>query len=198
VRNYVALNFCRINYNNSSPSDPPTASVWITGTSIDDLSSQIVATVVEMGFISIVDVEDLGVWYFPLDKTNLSRIWNHAVIGFPLAGPIYAADPPKENANSFQPMKNTPRKGWVDAAGVGRGVPGSDAPKTTGTGGGTLQITLRSYLLLLLNTWQTLGNVPQRWIEWLTLLISHYSRYTPTQIYGFLARVDFAGRTFKV
>jgi hypothetical protein len=69
-----------------------------------------------------------------------------------------------------------------------------------GKGGGNIVISLKSYLLLLLNTWQSgvVGNVPQRWIEWLTLLISHYSRYTPTQIYGFLARVDFAGPTFKV
>jgi hypothetical protein len=78
------------------------------------------------------------------------------------------------------------------------------------SGGGTLTISLKSYLLLLLATWQGVasgtggkvivgtGGVPQRWIEWLTLLISHYDRYTPTQIYGFLARVDFAGPTFKV
>lgn len=85
-------------------------------------------------------------------------------------------------------------------------------PKQKGSKGkgGTLQISLLSYLLLLLQTWQGVpsgtggkfipgtGNVPARWIDWLTLLISHYGRYTPTQIYGFLARVDFAGPTFKV
>lgn len=76
-------------------------------------------------------------------------------------------------------------------------------------GGGTLKISLLSYLLLLLQTWQGVvgsngqiiagtGNVPKRWLDWLTLLISHYGRYSPTQIYGFLARVDFAGPTFKV
>ena len=72
--------------------------------------------------------------------------------------------------------------------------------KTSGGKGGTLKISLLSYLLLLLNTWQTgaTGNVPQRWQEWLALLISHYGRYTPSQIYGFLARGDFAGPTFKV
>jgi len=76
--------------------------------------------------------------------------------------------------------------------------------------GGTLQISLLSYLLLLLQTWQGVpsgtggkfipgtGNVPARWLDWLTVLISHYGRYTPTQIYGFLARVDFSGPTFKV
>ena len=73
-------------------------------------------------------------------------------------------------------------------------------PSSGGKSSGTLEISLLSYLLLLLNTWQTgaTGSVPQRWIEWLTLLISHYGRYTPTQIYGFLARVDFAAPTFKV
>jgi hypothetical protein len=79
-----------------------------------------------------------------------------------------------------------------------------------GGGGGTFKISLLSYLLLLLQTWQGVksgtggkfiagtGNVPQRWIEWLTTLINHYGRYTPTQIYGFLARVDFTKATFKV
>jgi len=77
---------------------------------------------------------------------------------------------------------------------------GGSSVKTAAGKGGTLKISLLSYLLLLLNTWQTgaTGAVPQRWIEWLTLLISHYGRYTPTQIYGFLARVDFSGPTFKV
>ena len=77
---------------------------------------------------------------------------------------------------------------------------GGSSVKTSAGKGGTLKISLLSYLLLLLNTWQTgaTGAVPQRWIEWLTLLISHYGRYTPTQIYGFLARVDFSGPTFKV
>ncbi len=77
-------------------------------------------------------------------------------------------------------------------------------------GGGTLKISLLSYLLLLLQTWQGVpsgtggkfipgtGGVPQRWLDWLTTLINHYGRYTPTQIYGFLARVDFSGPTFKV
>ena len=71
--------------------------------------------------------------------------------------------------------------------------------KTTGGGSGTFQISLLSYLLLLLNTWQTQKpTAPKRWIDWLTLLISHYGRYTPTQIYGFLARVNFADATFRV
>ena len=77
-------------------------------------------------------------------------------------------------------------------------------------GSGTQTISLLSYLLLLLTTWQGVpsgtgnklipgtGGVPQRWIDWLMLLIAHYGRYSPTQIYAFLARVNFAGATFKV
>ena len=87
---------------------------------------------------------------------------------------------------------------------------GGSSVKSAAGKGGTLKISLLSYLLLLLQTWQGVvtgkggklvpgtGGVPQRWIEWLTLLISHYGRYTPTQIYGFLARVDFTAATFKV
>jgi hypothetical protein len=137
MRNYLALNFCRINYNNTGPSDPATASVWITGTSIEDLGAQIEATRVQMGFITIVDVEDLGIWYFALDKTSVSRIWNKAVAGFPLNGPIFPADPPKENAQSFQPVDNTPRKGWTDPSGVKREPAPSDGGKGKPTSGGT-------------------------------------------------------------
>jgi len=82
-------------------------------------------------------------------------------------------------------------------------VAAAKVPRVTGGKGATLKISLLSYLLLVLETWQsgiTIDGVqaPQRWIEWLTLLISHYGRYTPTQIYGFLARVNFADATFKV
>jgi len=131
MRNYVALNFARINYNFTGPMDPASASVWITGTSVEDLAGQIDATRTQMGFFNIVDVEDLAIWYFPLDKTNVSRIWNKAVAGFPLAAPIFDASPPKENAQSFQPVKNTPRKGWTDQNGVKREPAPSDGEKKT-------------------------------------------------------------------
>jgi len=87
---------------------------------------------------------------------------------------------------------------------------GGYSPKTSAGKPGTIRITLLSYLYLLLNTWEGVaagrggrnvpgtGGVPKRWIDWLTLLISHYSRYTPAQIYGFLGRVDFTKATFKV
>ena len=75
-------------------------------------------------------------------------------------------------------------------------VSGSGATKGKG---GTLKISLLSYLLLLLNTWQNVSpQAPKRWVDWLTTLINHYTRYTPTQIYGFLARVDFSQNTFPV
>ena len=82
--------------------------------------------------------------------------------------------------------------------------------KSSGSGGGTLTISLKSYLLLLLDTWQGSGQaqqlgtkqqfaqVPQRWIDWLTLLIKRYDRYSPTQIYGWLAQIDFAANPPKL
>jgi hypothetical protein len=104
----------------------------------------------------------------------------------------------------LDPQKVPPRnfsvaKGYVAKKGGGQAV--------------NLTISLKSYLLLLLNTWEGTGQallieqpgtkrefaqVPQRWIDWLKLLIDHYDRYTPTQIYGFLALVDFSKPTFKV
>lgn len=134
MRNYVALNFCRINYNHSAPTDPADASVWITGTSVEDLANQIAFTVGQMSIV-LVDVEDLGIWYFPLDKTNISRMWNFAVMGFALNGPIFQSDPVKEDAKSFQPVENTPRKGWTDVDGTKREPPPSDGkPKKPPTG----------------------------------------------------------------
>jgi len=83
--------------------------------------------------------------------------------------------------------------------------PSTKAATSSGKGG-TIQISLKSYLLLLLNTWQTVGigaqgrfsQVPQRWIDWLTLLISRYDRYTPSQIYGFLGQIDFSANPPKL
>jgi hypothetical protein len=78
-------------------------------------------------------------------------------------------------------------------------LPGTKPGKSATPSSGSVQIPLKSYLILLLNTWQNVKpTAPQRWIEWLTVLIAHYSRYTPTQIYGFLGQVDFSAKTFKV
>jgi hypothetical protein len=73
--------------------------------------------------------------------------------------------------------------------------------------GGTQELSLLDYLRRLFVTWVNgipTANplrpirVPSRWIDWLKALIDHYSRYTPSQIYGFLARVDFSSKTFRV
>jgi hypothetical protein len=69
---------------------------------------------------------------------------------------------------------------------------------------GTQTMSLLTYLKQLLFTWQLdisptgAPSAPQRWQEWLQTLIDHYDRYTPTQIYAFLNRVDFSAKTFKV
>jgi hypothetical protein len=98
--------------------------------------------------------------------------------------------------NGRNPDAGSPREGPYGYKSEGGG---GTSGKTSAGKAGTLKISLLSYLLLLLNTWQNVQpTAPKRWIDWLTLLISHYGRYTPTQIYGFLARVDFSGPTFKV
>ena len=155
----------------------------------------------------------VGAW-FSMDKRNLIDFMSFvanaglpnagtSLFGGSIGGPgsIFVAD---DGTNE------TPRRGWTDDSGVKRTPPPSDKTASTKTGGkgGTLNISLLEYLLLLLNTWSggerlksgqfLVQPAPQRWIEWLTLLISHYNRYTPTQIYGFLARVDFTAATFPV
>jgi hypothetical protein len=156
------------------------------------------ASLVANGFIN-PSGSQLGPRYYVLDKANflnvlgnmnVASLWN-----FPI--PAQFKDP------------GTPRDGWTDDNGIKRAPPPSEKPKPKGKGG-QLNVSLRTYLILLLETWQGVftgpggklipgtGGVPQRWLEWLTQLISHFDRYSPTQIYGFLARVNFADATFKV
>jgi len=137
------------------------------------------------------------VWIL-MNKTNVQTIANQA-----FANQVTI---PGSNVTDLLQNVGSPKSVWKGSAPAfvnleKESATGTGKKPSTGKGGsGTSKITLLSYLLLLLNTWQTgaAGNVPQRWIEWLTLLISHYGRYTPTQIYGFLGRVDFSAATFKV
>jgi len=98
--------------------------------------------------------------------------------------------------NARTPDLGSPREGPYGYKSEGGGGTSS---KTSAGKPGTLKISLLSYLLLLLNTWENVKPfAPKRWTDWLTLLISHYGRYTPTQIYGFLGRVDWTAATFPV
>jgi hypothetical protein len=123
-----------------------------------------------------------------------------------LAGQAWANQLTVPGSNPYDLLQNVanPKKTW-NSTSVGFS---SLAPESaTGSGvvfnkkaSGTKTIRLITYLNLLLNTWQSgIGvQVPKRWIDWLTLLISHFSRYTETQIHQFLLRVDFSAKTFKV
>ena len=147
------------------------------------------------------------VWIL-MNKTNVQTIANQA-----FANQVTI---PGSNVTDLLQNVGSPKSVWKGSAPAFVNLEKESAtgtgkkPSTAKGGSGTSKITLLSYLLLLLNTWQGVpsgtggkfvagtGNVPKRWIDWLTLLISHYGRYTPMQIYGFLARVDFSGPTFKV
>jgi len=84
-----------------------------------------------------------------------------------------------------------------------RDWPTSDGAKftsKTGTGPGlrTSNITLASYLALLLNTWLAgITPAPKRWIDWLTQLEALYlaRKLTATQVYALLALIDFSAAT---
>ena len=134
--------------------------------------------------------------YLKLNKSNFGQILNAArSLGFQgLVDLKFMTidDSPRGDWNSNQKDFHSLAK---ESASKTPNKPQSKAQK-----GGSATITLLNYLLLLQNTWKTgaTGQVPQRWQEWLALLISHFGRYTPTQIYAFLARVDFSAATFAV
>ena len=143
----------------------------------------------------------LPIW-FRLDKAITLGYINAAALTN-----LGTADSPIFSGSKQMIYFESPRKFGVNSLEEKRASVGAGDSGASGRGG-TLNISLKGYLLLLLNTWG--GGVrlksgqflvqpaPQRWIEWLTLLISHFDRYTATQIYGLLARVDFTGPTFKV
>jgi hypothetical protein len=138
----------------------------------------------------------LGQVFILLNKENVMA----------LAGQAWANQVTQPGSNPYDLVQNVanPSKTWNSTS---VGFANLSAESATGKGPafntkahGVLTIRLITYLNLLLNTWQAgVGvQVPKRWIDWLTLLISHFSRYTEAEIHEFLARVDFSAKTFKV
>jgi hypothetical protein len=142
MRNYTTLNYIRVNYNFSSPSDPATNTIWILGLTLDDANSQ--AQRAAAGTFTIVDIEDLGIWYVLLDRVNISRLINGASFGRNIGDAFFAdggvlaypADPPRDQSRPRQDAdgkfasSNTPRStGWTDADLVTRPPQGNEAAK---------------------------------------------------------------------
>jgi len=146
------------------------------------------------------EVRETNYWV-ELNKNTTAQILTAGISNGVLNFAFLSTKPVLKSWNSENPAFITSKRVNGDETAIVK-------PKTSGSGGGTATISLLSYLLLLLNTWGggtrlksgqfEVQPKPQRWIEWLQLLIQHYNRYTPTQIYAFLARVDFTGPTFKV
>jgi hypothetical protein len=147
MRNYLSLNFVRLNFGFGNPGDPPTESRWITGTSVTDMGGQIQWAYQQLGFPTNFEVEGLGIYYFPLDKTNMSRIWNFCSLGFPLSAPIFSRSLPGDEAKTFKAIENTPRRGFTDAAGKKLAVPPSDGGKESDVSGG--QTLVENFLALM-------------------------------------------------
>ena len=195
MRNYVQIFFMKMDFDDQFMSHFTT---YTLEPSLDDIILEIQAETEDLtanGYQNIVPTI-LGTRYFTLDKANLARILGlNAELFWILPGVFgqFAGD-------------GTPRDGWTDIDGIKRAPPPSDKPSKTAKKPGEGTMSLLTYLKLLLDNWQSgsgaaagIGpSVPKRWIDWLELLISHYSRYTPVEIYAFLARVDFSAKTFRV
>jgi hypothetical protein len=125
----------------------------------------------------------LGFRYFCYDKTNINQILAPNAQSYWQAPSL----PPQ-----FQGI-GTPRNGWQDVNGIDRKPPPSDKPSRKSSKAGTQSMSLLTYLGLLVDSWQR-DSEPKRWIDWLTTLTLLYQKGTvsPTQVYGFLAKVDFS------
>lgn len=204
MRNYVQLWFGRVVI---APFD---TNVWVVQPSLAELEY-------DLSF-NTDPTEVIGPRYFTLDKFN---VCNTVRLAYTALMNVQPPTSPGRGANGMNYLDSltgvclpgSPRGlAWFDQNGVEHKPTKNERPVSSrrrGQGGG-FRITLLNYLIMLLNTWSGVasgpggklipgtGGVPKRWIDWLTLLISHYNRYTPTQIYGFLARVDYSAATFKV
>jgi len=124
--------------------------------------------------------------YWLLDKNTIVTLLQNSPVFFY----ITSQDPP-----DIQPFRAqigvSPRKTWKPSQDIRR-------PRHRNQSG---TISLLTYLRLLLDTWRLGFNngiqtgIPQRWLEWLQLLIERFDRSTPVQIYQFLGQVDFAAKT---
>ena len=141
------------------------------------------------------NVFDEGIRYLLLNRETIVGVFTSNSFGGTIAFQAFGNLTTAEGLSQGQSPKRSVKWPTSDGKAFRGGASGS------GTGGGTKSITLQAYLSLLLSSWQA-GRppVPQRWIEWLTRLIDLYAKgkYTPTQIYAFLAAIDFAANPPKL
>ena len=203
MRNYIKAFYTRLfAYNNPFPTDLQEG--WFVGLSQAGAHGLAQAELPVYAAFDVKGLEDLGVRYVLLNKETL--------IGAFQDFRLSSGQSPDCHFHAFDRLATVEDLKPGESPRSHGDFPSSDG-KSALIGkpkGGNLVIGLKSYLLLLLNTWSGVasgsggssivgtGQVPQRWVEWLTLLINHFDRYTPSEIYGFLARVDFSAATFKV
>lgn len=132
MRNYFALNFVELGYNFTAPDQPADQWAYFTGVDREDCANQVLWAHQQLGFPNIVETNDQGVWYFPVDKANLSRIWNFVMAGYPLYAPIYQKEPFTDENRAqgarglYQFSPNSPRRGWINPFGYTHDEPPSD------------------------------------------------------------------------
>lgn len=202
MRNYVQMFWAKVDYDvDVNPPNPVIPEViYIMGKSVAELASLVETAIADLQTDPRTQnfrTTNKGPLYFLMDKTNLAILLASAGNAAMQAIDLFNTYP----SYVYSGPNNTPRDGWTDNDGIKRKPPPSDRPASTKKAkAGTQDMSLLSYLIRLHDTWLTgtNGTIPPRWIEWLELLIVHYSRYTPTQIYGFLNRVVFSSKTFRV
>lgn len=125
MRNYVALNLVTVGYNQTGQDDPPTATVEVFGTSLDDVAANIQKMHISLGGF-FVELVNGGIWYILIDKANVAQALNTKACGRFISDPFFGvtgvgeqADPPRDNSATFD-APNSPRSGWTDGEGVER------------------------------------------------------------------------------
>jgi hypothetical protein len=186
MRNYIKLFSGIVTYStgSSGPFEAPT----IGQTEEDCIESmQEIADQLSGAGFTIDSQIVTGSSFFLMDKDRVAQLLGVYVA---LTDSLSFLNPPYSDVTS--PIK---QMDW----------PSNDGARYTKTGSGRKSraanqgMSLFGYLDRLVAKWQA-DNEPQRWIQWLARLRDIYQRgkLTPSQVYAFLFKVDFAAQTPKL
>jgi hypothetical protein len=186
MRNYIKLFSGVVTYHSGfgGPFESPT--IGQTEQDCKDSMQEIADQLTGSGFV--VDSQIVsGSSFFLMDKERVAQLLGVYVA---LTDSLSFLNPPYSDVES--PIK---QMDWGNNDGNRYTKTGSGRKSQAGNQG----MSLFGYLDRLVAKWQA-DNEPKRWIEWLARLRDIYQRgkITPTQVYAFLFKVDFAASTPKL
>ena len=188
MRNYIQLVFAAV-------ADDATNTISVYGWFQDEkLATEFLAAVFP-GFDPTLNHTILENWYIALNKFQLLNVLNFTP---PVVRTAFMSQTAPKNWNSNN-------KAFSISPRIDGSIPATK-PVSQKSKGGTISMSLLTYLKLLLRTWSTPGlpppavTAPQRWNQWLARLIDDYvaGKLTVTQVYALLNGVVFSAKVSKI